>query len=67
MEQKERNIHVGGGTDKPTFIDLRTSRDDTLSLPALIIPSIQVNIRAGRLPDTEDNDISYVKIPLNVL
>ena len=66
-EQKERNIHVGDGTDKATFISLRDSRDNSLSLPKLILPSIQVNIRAGQLPVAEDNDISYVKIPLNTL
>jgi glyoxylase-like metal-dependent hydrolase (beta-lactamase superfamily II) len=66
-EQKERNIHVGGGTDKETFVSLRDSRDESLSLPELILPSIQVNIRAGQLPAAEDNDIAYIRIPLNTL
>ena len=66
-EQKVHNIHVGGGTGKYEFIKVRRSRDDTLSLPALILPSIQVNIRAGHLPAAEDNEISYIKIPLNTL
>ena len=66
-EQKVHNIYVGGGTGKDEFIKVRRSRDDTLSLPALILPSIQVNIRAGHLPAAEDNEISYIKIPLNTL
>jgi len=64
-EQKDHNIHVGNGTSKDEFIKVRRTRDDTLSLPALILPSIQVNIRAGHLPAAEDNQISYVKIPLD--
>ncbi len=66
-EQKEDNIHAGGGTGKDEFITIRKARDETLSLPALILPSIQVNIRAGRLPVAEDNEISYIKIPLDTL
>lgn len=66
-EQKDDNIHVGGGTGKDAFITVRKTRDATLSLPALILPSIQVNIRAGHLPAAEDNDISYIKIPLDTL
>jgi len=66
-EQKDGNIHVGGGTGKEDFVGIRKTRDDTLSLPALIVPSIQVNIRAGHLPRAEDNGISYVKIPLDTL
>lgn len=66
-EQMNDNIHVRGGTSKNDFITIRKKRDDTLSLPALILPSIQVNIRAGYLPAAEDNDIAYIKIPLNTL
>jgi len=66
-EQKNDNIHVGGGLDKEDFIKLRKARDATLSLPALILPAIQVNIRAGQLPAPEDNEISYIKIPLDTL
>jgi glyoxylase-like metal-dependent hydrolase (beta-lactamase superfamily II) len=65
-EQRESNVHVGGGTDRDAFIRVRTSRDDTLSLPTLILPSIQVNIRAGEIPAPEDNDVSYLKIPLDL-
>ena len=64
-EQKEDNIHVGGGTSEEEFVKIRTSRDQTLSLPALILPAIQVNITAGDLPPPEDNQISYIKIPLD--
>lgn len=65
-EQKDANTHVGGGTGKDEFIATRKARDETLSLPALILPSIQVNIRAGHLPVAEDNEISYIKIPLDI-
>jgi len=65
-EQREDNIHVGGGTGKDEYIKVRKTRDETLSLPALILPSIQVNIRAGHLPAAEDNEISYIKIPLDI-
>jgi glyoxylase-like metal-dependent hydrolase (beta-lactamase superfamily II) len=66
-EQKDENLHVGGGTARDEFITVRRARDETLSLPALILPSIQVNIRAGHLPAAEDNQISYIKIPLDTL
>lgn len=66
-DQKESNIHVGGDTTRDDYIELRTVRDGKLSLPALILPSIQVNIRAGHLPDAEDNQVSYLKIPLDSL
>lgn len=66
-EQKDDNIHVGGGTSEEKFVKIRTSRDQTLSLPALILPAIQVNITAGDLPPPEDNQISYIKIPLDTL
>lgn len=64
-EQKAANIHVGGGVGKDEFVAMRNARDETLSLPRLIIPSIQVNIRAGALPDAEDNGIAYIRIPLD--
>ncbi len=66
-EQKQDNIHVGGGTSEDEFVRVRTTRDQSLSLPALILPSIQVNIRAGHLPAAEDNEISYIKIPLDTI
>jgi glyoxylase-like metal-dependent hydrolase (beta-lactamase superfamily II) len=66
-EQKDKNIHIGGDIGKEDFIALREAFDATLSPPALILPSIQVNIGAGHLPVAEDNEISYIKIPLDTL
>ncbi|MGB1006810.1 MAG: MBL fold metallo-hydrolase [Thalassobaculaceae bacterium] len=63
--QKRENIHVGGGTDRADFVAMRTARDATLAMPALILPSVQVNMRAGDLPPAEDNGRRYLKIPLN--
>ncbi|MFQ6004688.1 MAG: MBL fold metallo-hydrolase [Woeseia sp.] len=65
-EQKRKNVHVGNDASKDDFIRLREGRDATLDLPNLILPSIQVNIRAGRLPDPEDNQVSYIKIPVDL-
>ena len=64
-EQKHHNIHVGGGKTMAEFVEMRTERDKTLDLPQLIIPSVQVNIRGGKLPEAEDNGVRYVKIPLD--
>ena len=66
-EQKASNKHVGGGTSRDEFIQMREARDRELALPALILPSIQVNIRAGELPEEEDNGIAYIRIPLDAL
>lgn len=66
-EQRESNMHVGGNVARDDYIDLRTVRDAKLSLPALILPSIQVNIQAGHLPDAEENKVAYLKIPLDSL
>ena len=66
-EQRADNIHVGDGKSRDEFVAMREARDATLSLPALILPSIQVNIRAGNLPDVEDNNIGYIKIPLDTI
>lgn len=65
-EQKEQNIHVGGGKTEAEFVALRSARDATLTMPHLILPSVQVNMRAGQLPPTEDNGVSYLKLPLNL-
>ncbi|MGI9202517.1 MAG: MBL fold metallo-hydrolase [Woeseiaceae bacterium] len=67
QEQREANIHVGGDVKRDDYVELRTLRDTKLPLPALILPSIQVNIQAGHLPDAEDNKIAYLKIPLDSL
>ncbi len=66
-EQKRNSIHVGDGVSKREFIDMREKRDATLDLPELILPAVQVNIRAGHLPDPEDNQIAYIKIPLDTI
>ena len=63
--QRAANIHVHAGIDEAAFVAMRDARDRTLGMPALILPSIQVNIRAGALPASEDNGVSYLKIPLN--
>lgn len=63
--EKQSNIHIGGGVSVQKFVEMRTARDKTLSLPNLIIPSVQVNIRAGRMPAPEDNGTAYLKLPLN--
>ncbi len=64
-EQRRKNIHVRDGLTEDEFVKMRTERDATLSLPRLIIPSIQVNIHAGKLPEPEDNGIRYLKVPLD--
>lgn len=66
-EQRQKNIHVRDGIEEGEFIKMRTGRDATLDMPTLILPSLQVNIRAGELPAPEDNGVRYLKIPLNVL
>jgi len=66
-EQKEKNIHLNSSVDKQTFIEMRTKRDKTLKTPKLLLPSIQVNMRAGRLPKAENNGKHYLKIPINTV
>lgn len=66
-EQREYNIHVKDGVSKAEFVKMRETRDATLSMPRLILPSIQVNVRAGELPPPESNDVSYIKVPINQL
>jgi glyoxylase-like metal-dependent hydrolase (beta-lactamase superfamily II) len=65
--QKALNVHVGAGKSKADFIALREARDATLAMPRLIIPSLQVNMRAGHMPEPEDNGTSYLKVPINGL
>jgi len=65
-ESKTSNIHLAGKT-KAEFIDMRTLRDAQLSAPRLLLPSVQVNMRAGHMPPVEDNGIAYIKIPVNQL
>ena len=66
-EQRAHNIHVKDGISEAQFVDMRTKRDATLEMPVLILPAVQINIRAGELPPKEDNGIAYAKIPLNAL
>lgn len=66
-EQKALNIHVGAGKTREEFVAMRESRDATLAMPRLIIPSLQVNMRAGQMPEPEDNGKTYLKVPVNGL
>jgi glyoxylase-like metal-dependent hydrolase (beta-lactamase superfamily II) len=66
-EQRAANIHVRDGIGEEQFVAMRTARDATLEVPTLILPSIQVNVRAGRLPPADANGIAYLRIPLNAL
>lgn len=66
-EQRARNIHVHDGVTEAEFVEMRTARDKTLAMPTLILPSIQVNVRAGNLPPAEDNGVHYLKIPIDLL
>lgn len=66
-EQRAHNIHLHDGIDEAEFVRMRTARDATLAMPVLILPAVQVNIRAGEFPPKDDNGVSYLKIPLNAL
>lgn len=66
-EQRASNIHVRDGIDEDAFVAMRQARDVTLDPPTLILPSLQVNVRAGQLPPPDDNGVSYLRIPLNAL
>ena len=66
-DERARNIHVNDSVDEARYVEMRTARDKTLAMPVLILPSVQLNIRAGHLPPAEENGVSYLKIPLNAL
>ncbi len=66
-EQHAHNIHVHDGIDENTFVSMRDKRDATLEMPTLLLPSIQLNIRAGKLPPAETNGIAYFKLPVNLI
>jgi glyoxylase-like metal-dependent hydrolase (beta-lactamase superfamily II) len=66
-EQKASNIQVRDGISEEEFVAMRTARDATLEVPTLILPSIQVNVRAGQLPPADENGVAYLRIPLNAL
>jgi len=65
-EQREANVHVHQGVSEDEFVKMRTERDATLGMPRLILPSVQVNMRAGEMPPAEDNGQVYLKVPLNL-
>lgn len=64
--ERKGNVHVHDGIGEDEFVEMRTHRDATLDLPHLILPSVQVNVRGGRLPPPEDNGVRYLKLPLDV-
>jgi glyoxylase-like metal-dependent hydrolase (beta-lactamase superfamily II) len=66
-EQRAKNIHVHDGISEAQFVEMRTRRDATLEMPVLILPAVQINIRAGEMPPKESNGTAYVKIPINAL
>ena len=66
-EQRASNIHVHDGVDESAFVQMRTTRDAGLGMPTLLLPAIQVNVRAGNMPPAEDNGVVYLKIPINQL
>ncbi|MEQ8293816.1 MAG: MBL fold metallo-hydrolase [Roseovarius sp.] len=66
-EQKAKNVHVGEGRDRDSFVKMRNERDATLAMPKLIIPSLQINMRAGRMPPADDKGDVFLKVPLNKL
>ncbi|MHA6206186.1 MBL fold metallo-hydrolase [Dyella soli] len=66
-QERQSNVHVRDGVSEEAFVTMRRTRDATLAVPRLLLPAVQVNMRAGHLPPPEDNGISYLKIPLNAL
>ena len=66
-EQRAHNVHISDGVSQDEFVRMREERDSQLGMPKLILPSLQVNLRAGDLPEPEDNDIRYLKIPLDAV
>ena len=66
-DEKDENIHVGNGKTKAEFVAFRTARDEQLAMPKLIVPSLQVNMKAGSLPQEDDNGMAYFKVPINQL
>lgn len=66
-EQKANNVHIGGGKSKDEFVEMRDARDATLAMPKLIVPSLQVNMRAGQMPPEDENGDVFLKVPVNKL
>ena len=67
LAERTSNVHLHDGVTEDDFVEMRTQRDSTLAMPKLILPSIQINMRGGRMPDPEENGVSYLKLPLNQL
>ena len=66
-EERAHNVHIGGETTEQEFTEFRITRDNQLGMPKLILPSIQVNIRAGEMPPADDNGVVYLKLPVDAL
>ena len=66
-KQKASNLHVHDGISEDEFVTMRRAKDQSLSMPLLILPSVQVNMRAGKLPPAEENGVRYLKIPLDAV
>ena len=67
LAERTGNVHIHEGVSEDDFVEMRTQRDATLSMPKLILPSLQVNMRGGRLPEADENGVSYLKLPVNLL
>lgn len=67
LAERTGNVHIHEDVSEDEFVEMRRQRDATLSMPKLILPSLQVNIRAGHLPEPEDNGVRYLKLPINQL
>lgn len=67
LAERTGNVHLHEGVTEDEFVGMRTQRDATLAMPKLILPSLQVNMRGGRLPEPDDNGVSYLKVPVNLL
>lgn len=66
-EQRAHNVHVHDGVDEAAFVAMRQARDAKLDMPVLLLPSVQVNMRAGHLPPAEDNGVRYLKLPIDAV
>ncbi len=67
LAERTGNVHIHEGVGEDQFVEMRTQRDATLGMPKLILPSLQINMRGGRLPEPEDNGVQYLKAPVNLL
>ena len=67
LAERTGNVHIHEGVTEDQFVEMRTQRDATLSMPKLILPALQVNIRAGHLPEPDENGVCYLKLPIDQL